>query len=123
MASHVCVLGMGLGLLNLACVVVVWYKVCIPAAGSPGGVRLPVIYLNVLNSLWGSDIGVQSPTRSTSGLASSKHEGRLGELTAGPVWKAARDKVGGTGLRGAGPLTRKRRVQAHWTLPGSVEKC
>lgn len=37
---------MGLGLLNLACVVVVWYKVCIPAAGSPGGVRLPVIYLN-----------------------------------------------------------------------------
>lgn len=76
LTSHVCVLALGLGFLNLAGVVV-WYKVCIPDSGkSSGGVRLPVFYLegSVLT------MGVRYPGAETYRIQfwSSWHVGKLG---------------------------------------------
>lgn len=77
LASHVCVLGLGLGLLNSVCVVV-WYKVCIPE--SSGGIRRPVFYLK--GSVLTTGVRYQGvESYQIHFWSSSKHVGRLGKLS------------------------------------------
>lgn len=90
LTSHVCVLALGVGFLNSAGVVV-WYKVCIPDSGSPVEVLgFPYFIWRVLYSLWGSDIRVQRPTRSSSGLA-GLWGSWVGSVEGGPR-QSGRDK-------------------------------